>query len=643
MSLRPASLVAIALLAACGGDDASGAHGGHGGGGHGGPITGGDPARGEEIFRDHCAACHTLGRGDQRGPDLLDVHVRRPGGWLRRWLTDPAETAEATPYGARIVEEWGVLMPDPNLDDTGIADVVAFIEQQSGVGPMAPRPPVELSAEQRTATRDRYFDRCAGCHGTYRGGATGPDIGEGRSVELGTDTLAAVMRHGRPWGMPAFGREGLLSEAEIDRMASFLQLPPPEAPALGLDEARARWELVVPVAERPTSPEHDRDWQNFFGVVLRDPGQVAVFDGDTKEEVARIDVGFAVHILRSSSTGRYFYAVGRDGWVTLIDLWSSVPRAVARARGCFDARSVEASKYAGYEDRFLVEGCYWPPQYVVFDGLTLEPLARGDVTGTAVDTGEHLREVRVASVVASHDGPVWALALKESGHVALVDYAEDGFPIVTRIGAERFLHDGGLDRSGRYFLVAANARDRMAVVDLREHELVTTFETGALPHPGRGANWLDPTYGWVNATVHLGEGMLAVYGADPEESPEHAWEVVREVPLPSAGSLFLKTHPSSPWVFFDMALSTDAAQSRQFCVYSKERGEVDRCITPSDAGPAVHFELDRTGSEVWVSVWAEEGEIVVYDSATLEETARITGLETPTGKFNVFNTANDVY
>ena len=46
-----------------------------------------------------------------------------------------------------------------------------------------------------------------------------------------------------------------------------------------------------------------------------------------------------------------------------------------------------------------------------------------------------------------------------------------------------------------------------------------------------------------------------------------------------------------------------------------------------------------------MSVWDKQGEIVVYDDKTLEEKARIRGdwLVTPTGKFNVFNTAQDVY
>ena len=62
-------------------------------------------------------------------------------------------------------------------------------------------------------------------------------------------------------------------------------------------------------------------------------------------------------------------------------------------------------------------------------------------------------------------------------------------------------------------------------------------------------------------------------------------------------------------------------------------------------GAATHFEFNRAGTEVWVSVWDKAGEIVVYDDKTLKEKRRITGdwLMTPTGKFNVHNTARDIY
>jgi nitrite reductase (NO-forming)/hydroxylamine reductase len=59
----------------------------------------------------------------------------------------------------------------------------------------------------------------------------------------------------------------------------------------------------------------------------------------------------------------------------------------------------------------------------------------------------------------------------------------------------------------------------------------------------------------------------------------------------------------------------------------------------------VHFEYNKEGTEVWVSGWDRKGQLVVYDDKTLDEVARLSGdwLVTPTGKFNVFNTAEDVY
>src|SRR5665811_2566964 len=143
------------------------------------------------------------------------------------------------------------------------------------------------------------------------------------------------------------GKSGILTADEIELMANFVQIEPPTPPPLDLAEITESWNLVVPVADRPTEPQTARDWENFIGVILRDAGQVAVIDGDTKETVAILDTGFAVHILRASATGRYFIAVGRDGRVTMIDLWTETPEIVAQVQGCFDARSVDGSKYEG--------------------------------------------------------------------------------------------------------------------------------------------------------------------------------------------------------------------------------------------------------------------------------------------------------
>jgi nitrite reductase (NO-forming)/hydroxylamine reductase len=62
----------------------------------------------------------------------------------------------------------------------------------------------------------------------------------------------------------------------------------------------------------------------------------------------------------------------------------------------------------------------------------------------------------------------------------------------------------------------------------------------------------------------------------------------------------------------------------------------------------VYPEFNKGGTEIWVSAWEAKDTptfIVVYDALTLKEKARITGdwVRTPTGKFNVYNTAYDIY
>ncbi|MDQ1363919.1 MAG: nitrite reductase (NO-forming) / hydroxylamine reductase [Pseudomonadota bacterium] len=552
-------------------------------------------ANGRAIFLSKCSGCHMHGRGDHLGPDLAN---RGADGFVSKFIADPAGMIATNPRAANLYQTWGYVMPDYNLTTAQINDIVSFLTYQDTAGPLYPSAPITLTSTQFDQARDLYFNRCAGCHGLYRTGATGPKIDEARSEWIGTEGLGALLRHGTPRGMPNFGATGLISETEITLLSAFLQEAPPTPPSLSMAEIQASWNLAVPVASRPTAPQHSRNWENFFGVVERDAGKISLYDGDTYERIARLDVGFAVHILRSSSTGRYFYAIGRDGLVTLIDLWSATPTMVASVKGCHDARSVDGSKFTGYEDRYVVEGCYWPPQYVVYDGLTLEPLARNDLPMQSI-TGETLPEVRVAAIAASHHDPVWALGLKESGYVGIVDYSQAGFPLVKNIATERFLHDGGWDHTGRYFLIAANASNKVVAVDMETQTMAASFTTGTTPHPGRGANWLDPVYGWVNATPHIGEPKVSIYGADPAGRPDVAWTVVREVALPSAGTLFLKTHPNSPYVLFDMTLST--TDDKQVCAYTKSTGAIDRCFPVATNGKATHFEFNQAGTEIWVS------------------------------------------
>ena len=530
-----------------------------------------------------------------------------------------------------------------------------------GVAVLGDMEAVDVAMVAPTMTDDEFehatqifFERCAGCHGVLRNGATGPALTPDKTMPQGTTALASIIFNGTPRGMPDWGKQGTLTEAETELMAKFIQNEPPQPPEMSLEQMLATWKVFIEPEDRPTSPQHARNWENFFAVTLRDAGQVAIIDGDTYEVVNYVNTGYAVHISRMSATGRYVFTIGRDGKLALIDLWMEVPDKVAEVQTCYDARSVETSKYNGEEgdftDKYAVVGCYWPPHFVMMDGETLEPFKVVSTRSYTYDTEEYHPEPRVASIVASHFKPEWIINVKETGQVWMVNYADPVNPSIKMIEGERFLHDGGWDLTKRYFMVAANQANTIVVIDALDGDLEALVDTPAVPHPGRGANWIDPEFGPVWSTSHLGEGSLIAIGTDPENNPDSAWQVVRNVPLLGGGGLFIKTHPNSQWIWVDHVLNSDEVIQRTICVIAKANPtETHKCWEVADYGRAVHFEYNMDGTEVWVSVWGtadtpgKTGEIVIYDDATLEEISRIPDLITPTGKFNVYNTIHDIY
>lgn len=367
--------------------------------------------------------------------------------------------------------------------------------------------------------------------------------------------------------MPNWGTYGVLSDEEIDIMARYLQHEPPVPPEWSMKKMKASWKVMVPPNKRPKKQMNNYDLENLFSVALRDAGKIALIEGDSKEIVDVIDTGYAVHISRMSDSGSYVFVIGRDTKINFIDLWMKIPASVAVIKVGMEARSVETSKYKGYEDKYAIAGSYWPPQFVIMDGDTLEPRKIVSTRGMTVDTQEYHPEPRVAAIVASHQHPEFIINVKETGKVLMVNFENLKDLKLTTIDAARFLYDGGWDSTRRYFMSAANKSNKIAVVDSKEDVLVKLVDVGKIPHPGRGANFVDPKYGPVWATSHLGDNTIALIGTDPIKHKKNAWKVVRTLEGAGSGSLFIKTHPKSNNLWVDTTLNTDEANSQSISVF----------------------------------------------------------------------------
>lgn len=523
----------------------------------------------------------------------------------------------------------------------------------AGNGFAATPPP--MSEKDFADAKKIYFERCAGCHGVLRKGATGKPLTPDITQEHGNDYLEGFITYGSPTGMPNW--EETLTEKEISILAKYLQHPPPLPPEFGMKDIKNTWKEIIPVSKRPTKQMNKIDLDNVFSVTLRDAGQIALIDGHSKKIITIIKTGYAVHISRMSSSGRYLYVVGRDAKVVLIDLWMKVPGAVAEIKVGMEARSVETSKYKGWEDKYAVAGAYWPPQYVIMKGETLEPLKIVATRGNTVDTQEYHPEPRVAAIIASHEHPDFIINIKETGKVLMVDYSDLDNLSVTTINAARFLHDGGWDSTHRYFMSAANKSDTIAVINSKTRKLEKLVKVGSIPHPGRGANFIHPDFGPVWATSHLGDETISMIGTDPVNHPQYAWKVAGTLEGAGGGSLFIKTHPRSRNLWVDTPLNPDTEASQSIAVFDLDNMDKGYKVLPiakwaglgsEGVQRVVQPEYNKDGTEVWFSVWngaKQTSAIVVVDDKTrkLKAVIKDERLITPTGKFNVLNTQHDVY
>ena len=144
-----------------------------------------------------------------------------------------------------------------------------------------------LSKEEKDHAKDVYFQRCAGCHGVLRKGATGKSlepswkktdaagvVSEGGTLKLGQSRLEKIIALGTDGGMVNF--DDILTKDEIKHLATYVQMPPDTPPEWGMKDMLASWKNIVPVDKRPTKPMNKINLKNVFSVTLRDAGEVAL-------------------------------------------------------------------------------------------------------------------------------------------------------------------------------------------------------------------------------------------------------------------------------------------------------------------------------------------------------------------------------
>ena len=475
-----------------------------------------------------------------------------------------------------------------------------------------------------------YRAHCAECHAETRLGGLGPALIPQTLRRMYGPAISAVIADGRvATQMPGFGE--VLTEPEIAALAAWLETPLDHVPDWGAAQITATRGMRDDYAPAD-APVFDADPLNITLAVETGDHHVSVLDGDTFEVLDRFETPFAVHGgPKFSPGGRYVYIMSRDGWVQAYDIWSL--QEIGRVRAGLNSRNIAISK----DGKWLAVANYLPMTLSILDAATLEPEKIIPIKG------RYGTPSRVSAVYQAPPRDSFVLALKDIPEVWEISTAEDPphtgwvhdtriegppdivrrFP-VRRMRVDHILDDFFFDQGYEHLIGASRETEQAKVLDLAYGHKVAEIDLPGMPHLGSGITW-ERDGVRIMATPHLKEGVISFIDMT-------TWQTIKRLETLGPG-FFMRSHETSPHVWADVFFGPNRDAMH---VIDKQTLEIVRTLRPVPGATVAHVEFTRDGRHALVSVWEDDGAVIVYDAATLEEVTRLP-MRKPSGKYNVYN------
>ncbi len=479
-----------------------------------------------------------------------------------------------------------------------------------------------------------YTNLCADCHGENRLGAQGPALIPETLKRMRGPKIEAVIRDGRvATQMPGYSEE-LTAEA-ITELAAYLKTPLDVIPPWGPEEimaSRVMDDDYAPV----DGPVWASDPMNITLAVETGDHHVSVLDGDTFEVLDRFETPFAVHGgPKFTPDGKFVFIMSRDGWVQKYDIYAL--KQVGRVRAGLNSRNIAMSG----DGKWLAVANYLPNTLTI---LSTEDLSVAEVHDVV---GKDGTPSRIAAVYQAPPRESFVLALKDVPEIWEVSYAkypdmnifagglahdyriegpvpqETDFP-VRKISTPDYMDDFFFDQSYEYVMGASRKGEGGLVMDLVIGQKEADLDLPGMPHLGSGITW-EWNGTTVMATPHLKDGMVSVIDME-------SWKTVKKIKTEGPG-FFMRSHKNSPYVWVDVFFGPNKDKMH---VIDKQTLEIVKTLRPEPDATVAHVEFTKDGSHALVSIWENDGAVIVYDAKTLEEIKRLP-MNKPSGKYNVWN------
>ncbi|SEL05176.1 WD40-like Beta Propeller Repeat [Colwellia chukchiensis] len=494
-----------------------------------------------------------------------------------------------------------------------------------------------------THAKQLYQQHCQSCHGVDRMGAMGPALFPENLSRLRKNKAIDVIQYGRPaTQMPGFSEQ--LNSAQTQQLVDYIYTQPKEQPQWSLADIKASNIQHYQQSKLGNKPLFSADLMNLFIVVELGDHSATLLNGDTFTPITRFKTRYALHGgPKYSPDGRYVYFASRDGWISKYDIYNM--KIVSEVRAGINTRNLAVSS----DGKYAIVGNYLPHNIVILDTKDLSPIktiATIDSEGVSSRVSAvYNAPPRHSFIVALKDvKEVWEIPYSAEGGVEVYkgwahDYRKDSgegkvedwqvtesFPI-RRIRTADFLDDFFFDPEYIHLIGASRDSHNGQVINLDAKKKVATIAMAGMPHLGSGITW-DYQGKSVFASPNIKEGRVSVIDM-------HSWQVIKEIETLGPG-FFMRSHSNSPYAWVDVFFGPNKDKVH---VINKSTLEIVKTLTPVPGKTAAHVEFTKDGQYVLLSIWDNDGALIVYDANTLTEVKRLP-MKKPSGKYNVYNKIN---
>ncbi|WP_430461087.1 cytochrome D1 domain-containing protein [Thalassolituus sp. LLYu03] len=453
-----------------------------------------------------------------------------------------------------------------------------------------------------------YQDNCAGCHGQQRTGGMGPALLPESLSRLKKQEALNVILHGRALTqMPAFGNQ--IAEEKLNRLVDLIYTPPAEPLSFTAADIQAsRVHYPQPDNDKPM---FSADPQNLFIVVELGDHSATLLDGDTFTPITRFKTRFALHGgPKFSPDGRYVYFASRDGWISKYDIYNMA--WLAEVRVGINTRNLAISD----DGQYLMAANYLPGNLVLLNSKDLSLI---DII-PASSNGDNSR---VSAVYTAPPRGSFIAAMKDIAEVWELTPGEDGAQ-VRKIATQDYLDDFFFDQDYQHLIGSSRKGDSATVLNLDSGKETARLDIKGMPHLGSGITWKYQDTE-VLMSPNLKDSRLTIIDMKN-------WKTIKEIDTQGPG-FFARSHDGSPYAWSDVFFGPNRDVIN---IIDKETLSIVKTLKPMPGKTSGHVEFTRDGRYALLSIWEDDGELIVYDAKTLEEVKRLP-MKKPSGKYNVYN------